>query len=504
MATRNQRVRVNSSDAAVSTRVHAPSALPFTDEATRKADALQRALGIGTKAFEQVSARRHAKAVLIGTQAALEGRELTEDERKRDSIILGYESVRTEREIVDLKNRATALYQNSANKGNPAALQEELDGLYREMFGGLDPEVDLDRAKFRQVRSAWGAILDTINQAESEATAQALQDDLENDLTVLARDEYASTGRIDWDALHDKIMETAKIDGTRANEIMAATARELAETNADPELLDSIPDNWANGHASFKTVPRFADALAASRRAAENQRDQNIRLEEARSAAALKARQQQNSAQVMSDIIDGKSRKAQIGALVLAGELTPEEARALVAFEGSPAIAGKDGDGSANYNLVNALEIGLRLGTKTQADVIAVADQIGSGREGHSALKALLETARLTLDDRLKTPDAVAYRDELKARSTPLQSPFDLNFNGDRDRRERTAQATLLRLYDENLLADMTPLQAMRKAIEDGAVPSVELPKLTGPQIDAMLEAGEIDEARAIELYNQL
>jgi hypothetical protein len=421
-------------------------------------------------------------------------------------MVLGFERVRTERELVEMTAKAEALYLNSPNKENPEALQAELDGLWTSQFGSLDPEVDADRVKFRQARAGWDTIVSGINEQVRNDAAKALQDSIEDDVTMLARTEYGDNGRIDWDRMNDRLVNELKISGPRANDIMLATARELAETNADPELLDAVPDKWANGAASFRSIPRNVDAMAASRRAAENQRDYNIRREEAASAAALKARQQQNSAQVMFDIINGRSRKIAVGNLVNAGELTPEEGRALVAFEGSPAIAGADGNGSADWSLVTQIEVGLRLGQLSQADVIEAANGAGFvGREGASAIKSLLETARMTLDDRLKTPEAIMYQKELEARSNPLQSPFDaLNFDGDKDRIDRTNQVTLLRLYQENLLADMKPLPAMLKAIKEGEIPTVALPKMTGPQIDALLEAGTIDETQAIDLYNQL
>src|SRR5262245_28156003 len=147
MATKNIRSRVASSDVAVSTGLHRPVPV-LTDEATRKADALAKALGVGAQAFAEISARRHAKAVLSGTQAALEGREMTEEEKKRDSFVLGYESVRNERALVDLEREAVNIYQTSANRDDPQAFQAELDALFMSKYGGLDPEVDADRATF--------------------------------------------------------------------------------------------------------------------------------------------------------------------------------------------------------------------------------------------------------------------------------------------------------------------------------------------------------------------
>lgn len=506
MATRTERVRVRSSDTAVSTRVHAPSALPVDDSATRQAAALAQALGVAGQAFAEVSDRRHKKAVLIGTQAALEGRDLTPEERERDSIVLGYESIRTEREIVELRHKAAALYQNSANKLNPVALQGELDALWTSEFGGLDPEVDLDRAKFRMARSAWGAIVEEINNTAATEAAQIRQDALENDLTILARDEYENTGRIDWHAFHDKIMKDGRVPGARANEIMAATARELAEVGADPELIDSIPDNWSDGTASFKTIPRFVESLGSSRRAAENQRRYNEERAQREAAAALKAQQASNGASVVANIIGGKSQKETVRQLVSAGGLTFEDAMSLVRFEESEAGLGGSGseNGWVNYGLVTAFRVGLRQGNLVMSDVIQNLDQLGGGKDGAAAISSLLELAEQSQDSRLQTPDAKNTRAILAAQYNPLQSDLDLDLDGTQHRAEKERQALALATLDSYIIGGLEPAIAAQKVREE--VPPLDAPettrRLTIAEIDKQLADGLIDQTRANELYN--
>lgn len=505
---RTPRVATRTSDVASGTRVHASSQVAIDETPLRQAAALSEALGVAGKAYEQITGRRHAKAFLLGSKAALEGRELTPEERERDSILLGYESIRTEREIVELRDGATALYQNSQNKHNPAALQAELDAFYASEFGDLDPEVDLDRAKFHKVRGAWGAIVETINTQAAAEAEQVRQDNMENDLVILARDEYANTGRLDWHNMHGKIMEDGRIPGSRANEILAAMARELAETGADPELIDSIPDHWPDGTATFKTIPRFAESLGSSRRAAENQRRYNDERAEREAAIALKQTQSNNAASIVGNIIGGASQRERVQQLVRTQGLEFETSMALIRFEESVSNmkggANASDSGGVNYTLMRDLEIGLHTGTMTIDDVLRQVDDIGWGKDGGNAVSELLKLSKTVLDDRLQTPEAKNMASILAAEYGRQQGALTVNFDGSLDVAQRTHQAQALAMFNEHVLRGETVAKAaMRVRTEHPPLEarSKTMKPLEVGEIDALYSRGEIDDEQRVRLY---
>ena len=492
---RNTRIPVASSDIALIPSIQAPSIVQAPAE--RTAAALSRFFGAAGDAFEAQQDRMKKKAVLKGTNDAMSGLEPDPKARQQDSYLLAYQHVKTQSALADLSREAAATYENSPNKDDPAALNQELDQLYAKHFGGLDPEVDADQHIIRQASEGWSHITSHINDVMAADAKQRVKDDVSSAASNVIDTEYSAAKSIDFQAMNDRVLPLLGAQDT--NDLIASRTIDLAIRNGDPSLIDKMPRAWHSGAPTPAAIPRYADALRNGRQAADNQRVHNANVAAAQLKADRKSLSDSNEAGVVASILNGRQMDSTIRDLVSRGDLEPEKARALVEFGRSYSNNQEAGD--VDVRTSSALEIGLRTGTLSQSDIVdaANAGALGSGKAAMTEMSRLFGIASSTKDAKLTTAEAKGFREELKERTKPTQSPLSPDFNGTAARDQSVIQATALRHYDESVLKGVAPSKAMQDAISTLPAES-KVKQLTTDDIAAMHARGEITESQATDM----
>lgn len=500
---RNTRVPVASSDAALTTSVQAPSIVQAPAE--RTAHALALALGAAQDPIAAQLDRMKSKAVLAGSQAALSGLEPTPKQKKRDNFMAGYTKIQNDSTLVDVQREAAALYENSPNKDNPAALSQELDGLYKKHFEGLDPEVDLDKLTLNQINPGWQRIVAGINEkATADATAR-VQQDVEQSVSNIAGAQYASTQTLNFQEMNAKLLPV--IGGQRTNDLLVQQATDLAIRHGDPTLLDKLPTKWDSGAPGPAVLPKYIDTIRNAREAADNQRIHNATVAREEADRALKQTQETNAEGVVAEVLGGQNMTSQIQHLVQKGALTATAAREIVSFQHT--FGNTKDDGIVNVGASARIEAAIyRHQFNSVDDVLAAIQSAGSGVKGLQEATRLLGLYRAQRNDPQETPDVKGYRDLVEAQTKTKQSIFSLDFDGSQARADDVRKATALRLFNEMISKGVAPEKAAADAV--AAVPEVDVKKALPPTaaaatalLRARVEAGELTEAEAVQLLNQ-
>ena len=488
----------------VATMLSRPHVGPTTQLTTetgagRAARELADALGVTSKIVNSELDRRFQKSFFAGTRAALLGREPTEDELRLDSFKIGFERVRTERSLVDTRRAVEEAYANFDKvNGSPAELNEVIDRIIQQEYGGLDPEDDLERQILDWTSPSVEQIRAEINTRYSDDLTQVLSEQIEGDLIVIARDDFATDGEIDYAGLNERLRQT--LGGTRGNDILVNIVSDLAITNGRPDLIEKLPATWADGTPSPRNVKRFTDALRNARIQAENQRLHNERLADAQDVEELKARRQQAESEIMLDILSGRETTGSVAALMEQGVLPPNAARTLLNFQES--FSDDLSSGTVNDAASVELEVGLYTGEMTITDVIEAASggRLGSGRAMRDELSRLMRLAgsvQTVAEQRLGTPEAKRYQSEIKSLLTPNKDAF-----GNPDAIELQTQAEALRVYDDRVAKGENPAVVRNEVLQAAAsrrqaAESVQRSTQQDSPADLLrqLEAGEISDA---------
>lgn len=503
MAARNFREQVASSDVALTTSVQAPSIVQAP--ADRKAAALAKFFSVVQDPVAEQLDRMKQKAVLAGSQAALSGVEPTAKQKKRDNFMAGYTKIKNDSALVDVQREAAALYENSPNKDNPEALAQELDGLYKKHFGGLDPEVDLEKLTLNQVNPAWQRIVAGINEkATADATAR-VQQDVEQSASNIAGAQYASAGTLNFQELNAKLLPL--VGGQRTNDLLVQQAVDLAIRHGDPTLIDKLPAKWDSGAPGPASLPKYTDTIRNAREAATNQRAhaENVAREEA--SRQLKQDQETAAAGVVGEILGGQNVTTQVQQLVQNGALTSTAAREIISFQRT--FGDTRDDGSVNVGASARIEAAIyKHQFDNVEDVIAATQSVGAGIKGRQEATRLLGLYRAQRNDPQETPEVKGYRDLVEAQTKTKQSIFSLDFDGSQARADDVRKATALRLFNEMIAKGVKPEKAAADSI--AAVPEVDVKANLPPTaaaatalLRARVAAGEITEAEAIQLLNK-
>ena len=467
-------------------------------DAGRAARELADALGVTSKIFNSELDRRFQKAALEGTRAAIEGREPTEDELRRDSFKLGFERVRTERSLVDTRRAVEEAYAGFDKTGTPEELNELIDGVFKSQYSGLDPEDDIDRQLMDGILGGLEQIRTEINTRHADDITQLQAEQIEGDLIVIARDDYEMDGEVDYAGLNERLRET--VGGTRGNDILVSIVTDLAITNGRPDLIEKLPATWEDGTPSPRNVKRFTDALRNARIQAENQRLHNERLADAQDVEELKARRQQAESEIMLGILSGRETTGSVAALMEQGVLLPNAARTLLNFQES--FSDDLSSGTVNDAASAELEVGLYTGDMTITDVIEAASEgrLGNGRAMRDELSRLMRLAgsvQTVAEQRLGTPEAKRYQSEIKSLLTPNKDAF-----GNPDAIELQTQAEALRVYDARVAKGENPAVVRNEVLQAAAsrrqaAESVQRSTQQDSPADLLrqLEAGEISDA---------
>ena len=147
------------------------------------ARALEEFFQVGTKFALQKAGEYGSKQVLLGTQAALEGREVTPEEAKRDAFMLGVQNVKADRAVLDIRAGVEELYTTfDKNEGTPEQFRDQLAGYLQDQLGGYDETLDMDLKMIERMQPHLQQIEQEYDQRYRDDVHSELSDELEGDL----------------------------------------------------------------------------------------------------------------------------------------------------------------------------------------------------------------------------------------------------------------------------------------------------------------------------------
>jgi hypothetical protein len=166
---------------------------------------------------------------------------------------------------------------------SPQVINETIDKLYAEKYAGIDgisaevlvPRMQRYRAeKVNELLETQRAMAEQrlegnlqivvrgFGEAAREAALDAAPDKAPHQVTA--------SGQFDYLGLHERVR--ALKPGSATNETYFQLISDMAIENGDPELLDSIPDTWADGTPSLKSIPAYNQKIRAAKQQAANVR----------------------------------------------------------------------------------------------------------------------------------------------------------------------------------------------------------------------------------------
>ena len=177
---------------------------------------------------------------------------------------------------------------------DPKAFNGELDKIYSQFYNGMDK--DQAEVLVPLLADHRAKALDGYGKYHAEKTFQKQAGELSVIAEATLRD-----GSFTYDAFNAEV-KGIFANGTQANSVMFSTLLQKSIELGRPDILENIPDRWANGQASFKNIPEYeqkintgiaqATAVATRQSAAawtayqrrhtvnQNQRAENKRLSE--------------------------------------------------------------------------------------------------------------------------------------------------------------------------------------------------------------------------------
>ena len=205
------------------------------------AEALANFVGAAVKPMQQAQERKKKKAELSGTQAALEGRELTDLERSSDEFMIGHSYITTQadinRALEDFNYQYEQMDKANASEADVRALATQVFGSYA---GGLDPESDIEAFQISMWQKAWPEQVETFTKAHTKLQNAMIQEESIGNFQYNLRREQSSNGVIDWQAANSLAVSMYRTD---ANEVLAQSIVGMVQ-EGDVDVLDQLPDFW--------------------------------------------------------------------------------------------------------------------------------------------------------------------------------------------------------------------------------------------------------------------
>jgi hypothetical protein len=296
----SRRVAVQSTDAASSYQVVAPSQVNTRSSTADTAAALSSALGLAGEVYAAEVPRRqeadfrqgvqdHQTGTVQADQSEAYGRAVSQ----LDARASWYQDAP---QILERVRERVSMDEASVEELD-TAISEEFAGLY----GGLDDphaaeilvplmerfrntqrsalverqqQIVLDRQVGNFSIAMGGQVDEALAAASADIEAATAVGDLQG-LEALRASTVA--GAVDWNVIHDDLLTMFNGDGSRANAAMAEVVTRVATERGLPELIDSIPARWADGTPTLAHIPAYADGLAQARTTADARAASDVR-----------------------------------------------------------------------------------------------------------------------------------------------------------------------------------------------------------------------------------
>lgn len=440
----------------------------------RKAAMLKQSLNLltdaATNTYDAIEQERFNHA----QQVASQGGQLDEKLMKQSiAYQRGADLALARRNIVSDENDLTQQYEQEFDKerGTPDELNGFISKFLQERYSYLqqDPHVGSKIApQLIEMRTK------LVNRFMSERR-ESVRNDLQTSYATVAADELNKSGKLDVEKMHGEMLPT--LGGKDTNTVLVKILADEAITRGKPELLDAVPDRWADGTPTFKKSPQFVDYLRTARQAAENQKVHLDGLAQQQEVKQRKADKQQAEDTLMGAILNKQDITAQTAGLLRQHVIDGETARTLLNFQESYSRQ-REGH-AASFGAIASLESSIYSGQSGQADVMNAYNRgtFGYGESAQKEVSRLLSLVssqeRSQNDNLFSKPEYRTYFDEL---SSIYQARKDILGNPDAVSAQLEREA--IRTYREKVIAGTSPLQA-RSEVLGSIKPSQVQPSVT-------------------------
>lgn len=446
--------------------VNAPLRTMEGSDAGRAAQSLATFAKAGLTLGGQIAADRSKKQFLAGTQAASEGRAPSPEELKKDSFLIGFERVGDQRALLDMERQAQEWYASEFDKqsGTHDDLQAGLDNIYKSQFDGLDPESDVERARMEHVVDEWERINSAVRGQFDEDVLTQQAEKLQADFFEIAGADFEDDGIIDYEALNESMMPV--IGGPASNDLIVSIITDLAIKNGRPDILDAMPDTWANGTPSPKHINKYDDTMRNSRQAAEAQRVYLERVAETEEDDALKDIYELSERAHMESILGEQDITSQLLDDVTNNRISSEKARTLINFQrsyqdaqiaGTPMTA-ESWDSYADLEV--KLLTGALVGQEAQDAITAAVDAgtLGSGKTLAQNVNSLFTQLRTVESSTRNSLEFTSALDTIQADYTIERDAFNREI-----RASKQYQARVIRRYADLIREGVSPTEAEQR-----------------------------------------
>lgn len=407
------RVQVNDTQDVGQFRVVATS--PGAAGAGEVAKQLGSALGVTTDAVAQVGGQ-------WATENAAKGRRdvaLDQVSEEMERTHWGYRSAvtkaRTEANWLadadEFDQRLRELDLSSVNPDQQAqVLNESIDELFKEKYQGLDdpdaaevllPMMEKFRAeKTLALQEAQVATRIEANSAALQTIARSRAEEARS--AAIAENpgvppELLTAGdRFDYLGLHAQVRAIKSGDsdtpGPATNEEYFAILKDLAIRTGDPGLIRNIPERWADGTPSIRSIPSFNDRILSAELQAENVRLAHITERDKAVADSQKAAIEGTFLQAIAAAANGDYAGAQTAYLAALG-MPGADASDIAAIGNAVETMQNRGESRAGYEpAAAALTARVYMGSASQKDVLEAFNNgvFGAGEQATKRLAGLL------------------------------------------------------------------------------------------------------------------
>lgn len=300
------------------------------DQANREAQALINAFGAGTQLAGAVLSRRAERFAAEGRQAALEGRELTEDEKRHEAALGAYNEVMDARDFAKAEaGLLDEIEKLDVVNMKPEEFQGFLDERAQTFLGDPDLDDPIERASAQRQSERWLQFEQKANAYFREVQTEAVQRELEGAVSVAVQHELDTTGTLDLEAWNTRAFQMW--GPQEANAELVAVVTSVAIRDGRPELIEELQSkkHWEGGAAAPGGIRDFDGTLQNALNTARAQKQYNARIQEADDARATEERADEIGREVFGLVFGNKPGSAQqtLSDAVQSGEIDPDAAR---------------------------------------------------------------------------------------------------------------------------------------------------------------------------------
>jgi hypothetical protein len=282
-----------------------------SDQATRQAKALTRALGVGIDAVSAGIERKNVKGTARAAQEAAAGgeRDVTD---KNKGYNEAFDQVEAANDLALFANELPKILQDKAWADmSEEEAQAVVDEYYQSQLAGINPDSVYGKTIAEGILKQNASLLQTHRDVQAEKGQQERRIMIAGEL----RADYEANGTIDHAKLMDRLHTLVPGPGGRVTYLESVL--ELAEEMGDVSIIDSIPDKFPSGDPTGTQDPNVQRDLLdpgrskaqAARTAMDKAAEEAFKLKFQTNRAMLWARDEQmakaGDARVLENIAEG-------------------------------------------------------------------------------------------------------------------------------------------------------------------------------------------------------